>query len=392
MPGIDPALGLVGLFLRAEELTEEQELEVIELMRLGFNGGPHWFDYDVDPVDHLRWKYRDSPDPGQFFFFLRNSEIVQVVGTIRRRVRLGGQPQTINDGGDMVLHPDLQGRGVDRIASAYRGENPRPRLGLQLRVLTHPAHLWRARKDPNWRSIGNPVRFFARPLDLSRLVELETGQGGNGSSRTARSMRSRWKGRLASSATLRKLDWRRRQVLNRLQHRSSSTLDGHVTIRTLTHFDDRFDAFFEEVAATFDYIRVRDTAYLNWRYTDPRGGAFEVRVAEDDGAVVGYAAISAQAGYIADLLVLPSREDVVRALVADATELAQHAGAPMVQTWLTERHPYRSALHDVGLVMGRRGQSPLVTANPIEATDEEMEPFHDPNVRIHFMPADTDHV
>lgn len=66
-----------------------------------------------------------------------------------------------------------------------------------------------------------------------------------------------------------------------------------------------------------------------------------MRVAEEDGRILGYAVLKRDRdlGYIADLLALPNRLDVVRSLVEDALRSFREADVAGVVCWMTSRHP-----------------------------------------------------
>lgn len=139
-------------------------------------------------------------------------------------------------------------------------------------------------------------------------------------------------------------------------------------------------------------IQRRDQATLNWRYADGRGGPFTIRIAEEDGRLVGYAVTRAMksGAELADLLVLPGRDDVANALIGDALDVGRSAGAAAMRAWMMEHHPYHRLLLHHGFVPVRR---------IVEATFEHRGNEHDlytfvrdPWAPIHLMLGDTDHV
>jgi hypothetical protein len=136
---------------------------------------------------------------------------------------------------------------------------------------------------------------------------------------------------------------------------------------------------------------VRSREHLDWRYCDRRAGAFHARIAEDEqGVILGYAIGRAKGGqgYLADLLALPGRQDVVAALVAEIDAVLQCAGCVDVLCWLPERHPYRAALHGAGYLDARH--RPFITYRPCGATAAELEFLAAPKTRVHFTIGDTD--
>ncbi len=146
-------------------------------------------------------------------------------------------------------------------------------------------------------------------------------------------------------------------IFNRLGHRPYwRPAERTWSITTLERFDDRIEGFFEEAAKPFDFLIVRGKDYMNWRYCEPAGGRFTVRVAEQDGRILGYLVfkVGEGSGYIADLLALPGRIDVVRSLVEDALHLFREVGVELVTCWMIWRHPYNGMLRRYGFVDSRR--------------------------------------
>ena len=162
------------------------------------------------------------------------------------------------------------------------------------------------------------------------------------------------------------------------------------SIRRIDHFDDRVDTFWHEASAPFQAFAVRDRDYLNWRYCDPRAGAFEVSIAEEDGRILGYivSSLSYGDGYIADLLVLPDGLDVAAALIANSFQYFRNAGASEVECWCPPDHPYRPLLRDMGFTKLRR--TAQITYQTYTAGPEALEPLRRSGAVVHFMLGDTD--
>jgi hypothetical protein len=117
---------------------------------------------------------------------------------------------------------------------------------------------------------------------------------------------------------------------------------------------------------------VRHRAYLNWRYADPRAGRYTIRVAEEKGELLGYVvpAVSRGKGFIADLLVLPGRLDVVAALVEDAAGHLAERGLSALRCWCAKRHPYRRCCCAVVQAVAARRRLPLWPTEGPRVADE----------------------
>ena len=78
-------------------------------------------------------------------------------------------------------------------------------------------------------------------------------------------------------------------------------------IARITQFDDRINAFWNDVSRHFSIIVERKKEYLNWRYQKkPDSHLFNILLAEEDdtilGYVVGYSHPKDDQGHIIDLL------------------------------------------------------------------------------------------
>lgn len=160
-------------------------------------------------------------------------------------------------------------------------------------------------------------------------------------------------------------------------------------LRPAERFDQRTDLFWSEASRAFDFIVVRDSEYLNWRF-DPRGGIYDIRLATESGRMLGYT-VTATAygrGYIADLLVLPARLDVLEALLRDALVRLRAAGVSPVKCWLPRRHVYRGVFERFGF--RPRGPAVAFAYEAYRATSDELRFLHEPRLTMHVSMSDSD--
>jgi hypothetical protein len=169
-------------------------------------------------------------------------------------------------------------------------------------------------------------------------------------------------------------------------------VEGTWSIDTLERFDERTDRFFDEAARPFDFLVVRSQGYMNWRYCDPAAAPFKVRVAEQEGNIVGYLIlkISEGEGCIADILALPGRVDVVRSLIEDALDLFRDADVESVSCWMIARHPYNGILRRYGFV--NSGKKIIFTYRAESLDDEVVAFVADAGARLHLTQGDSDWV
>jgi hypothetical protein len=164
------------------------------------------------------------------------------------------------------------------------------------------------------------------------------------------------------------------------------------SISTIRSFDERMDAFCATAAAPFALVHRRTTSSLNWRYCDPRGGAFTVRLAEQDGHVLGYLVLAARGeiGYIADVLALPGRLDVVRSLVEDALRILDEAGIVQARCWMPAVHPYNAVLRLYGFSLTPKQTGAAWSPHRLDANALSF--LNDPHAPVHVTIGDSDHV
>jgi hypothetical protein len=271
-------LGDSGLTVRGvppELLTADELAQIVELLRVAFNGGPAWFDLPVAPLDHLRWKIVDNPGAALAIVSEAESRIVGFAAQWLVPWLVQGKVRSASMGGDVALHPLFQGQGLTSLPMDEILRWLPSDFGFGFG--SHPALLKRRAKSGT-REPGGPMETLIRVLSVGRFARhrapqrVRTSQtriaieGNNGDRMRAWPVRS--------------LEWQRRIMGNRLRYRPVKVDSGDWTLRTVGSFDERVGGLFNEVAKTFDLVQLRDQAFLNWRYADPRAGGFVIRIAE----------------------------------------------------------------------------------------------------------------
>lgn len=374
--------------VRGTDLTDSEIARVIELLREAFNGGPGWFALPVPEADHLRWKLGDFPFESYAYLVEdRDDRVVGFGARLYRRWMVHGSIRVGRDGVESAIHPSLQGSGL------YRAR--RERLGtfdgaedFRISFGSHPASLG-SRESRGVLPVGNPLDNLVRPLRVGRYVQPARAPRPS-SSRTRIAIEGGQR-RLPRPLVVRRLAWHARMLRHRLKHAPLRFAQPDWTIRTVSRFDSNINPFFERASRAFDLVQWRDEHTLNWRYADRRAGPFTIRVAESEGRIVGYAVTRATevGAALADLLVLPGREDVAYALIQDAAQLAKRAGASAIRSWMIENHPYHRLLLHSGFIPIRR----IVKPGYQDMHGTSNYGFlSQPHARIHLMLGDTDHI
>lgn len=330
---------------RCRFFREGDELGMLRVLQASFANWPA-VETDVAALDHLRWKMSSHPLAAQFTPVAeRNGDIAGLRVFIVREVMFAGAPLIGYHAADISVHPIWQERGllnqlVDIDYSGLGGRQAVQTFDLKLAYQSgHPAVLRLQETIPGIFPLGEQLTVFSRA---------NTGPAAPP------------------------------------QHTEK------FAIRVVDAFDDRLDAFWRQAATTFDLMCDRGNSVMNWRYADPRAGRFTIAIAEQDGALLGYVVTrcSRAKGYIADVLALPERPDVVGPLI-DHGLVSLHALAlERVECWLPERHPYQEVLRRAGFET-RESQLRL-NYRPCAKSAEELELLGSPNVRLHFTAGDTD--
>jgi len=129
-----------------------------------------------------------------------------------------------------------------------------------------------------------------------------------------------------------------------------------VSVRRLASFDQRFDAFWDQVAEEYEVIIRRDSQHLNWRYVHRPSIEYAIYVAEKGEGIQGFIVVRTRQmfgmnlGMIIELLVSNGNQAVARALVARGVQHLLDVGAEAVACVLPDHLSYRQALRQEGFV------------------------------------------
>ncbi len=392
-----PGFPLTRRWFPARDLSPELSAQVLDLIRAAFNDQASWFALSVPPQDHLDWKYRDRPTGVTAHLVVeQDGQVVGFTGGVLRIWLVNGKRYVGRAGYDLSLHPRWQGKGLQRAQQPFRHLEQHPSEEIGVGYVTHPADRHISVQQGNWIP-ANETHDYVRAFNpLPRLVAaLKRALPSSHSSQDSQ--------RSSTTGVIRQRESRPIEHLRRIARfsmryalslvaRRPAPPPGDWTISTLTSFQEHHQPFIAEAVSQFDFIAERSLAYLNWRYCDPRGGPFTVRLAHRDGHYLGYAVTRIRDGDagLADILVLPGHLEVAESLIRDAIDLARNAGAHAISTRLPERHPYRPALaragfFDIGPVAGE-------LLDPRQTPEAELALLDHKDTLVHPVLADADYV
>jgi hypothetical protein len=362
--------------LTVRTAREGEEPEMVELLLRAFHRWPA-FPIEVPAVEHLRWKMRSDPiSPQHQWVGEVEGRIAGIILRVVLRIRVKGRDRLSRQGVDAAVDPRFEDQRLYTAIVDQVRESPADSV-FDFRISYSSNTKIRHRSARRgFKALANPIQVLEKPYRARGIVARR---------------RRRHGGRLPAPLAVARIELGR--AVNRLLHPPYGRRARRGwSITTLERFDERMGGLFDQAARPFDFIVVRSTDYLNWRYCDPAAGRFTVRVAEQEGRLLGYLVlkIAEGEGSIADLLALPGRSDVVRSLIEDALCIFREAGVELVTCWMISRHPYNGVLRRYGFFDSRRDVGFRYRAMHLE--ESEVEFLDDPRARIHLTAGDSDWV
>jgi hypothetical protein len=334
--------------------------EAVDLLASSFGRWPGT-PKGIGPVEHLEWKLSAPDVESRLYLGSVEGRLATMHASLGRRVRVRERDFPSHLWVDGAVRPALQRRGLTRARTAFAEGGAHERIPhYRFSRAEHPA-MKKMLSVLGFRALGPALRAWARPL----------GAGdGAGAGRIASVLAAPVMAAVAASSSR-----RARECPTEVAHDVGA----------------EFDGLFEAAAGEFSVIGVRDHRYLRWRYVDARAGRFRVRVARDQGQLLGYVVTTVVdgAGSVVDLLSRPGADTARLALLGAAMEDLRSDGCHLAVAWLSGVHPYAGSLRRAGFVDSRRslGLTWLASGSP----PPPIEAFSDPCV-TQLTPGDTDEV
>ncbi len=366
-----PADSFDGFHFRvvhAPELGSAQREQLLALLQGTFSA---WAERGID---HLEWKIAGPTSlPTRVALIELEGRIVGLSLGLHRAYRVRGETRDARDAVDAMVHPDFRDRGIYQARRRFTRAYSDHEFDLSVGFSGNPAIHHIREKLGQGILLGNPLRVWVRPFDARALAKEEV---------------ERYGGRVP--VPLAALALGAGSALARLLPTRAPRAAARVTIQPVAHFGPEFDELFEDAVREFDFVPVRDSAVLEWRYADPRAGRFVCRAAEEEGRLQGYCvvAVAGARGYLVDLLVRPGRLDVARSLVDDALSQLREAGASAAVCWMAQRHPYTGLLRAAGFLRSRRPVG--FATRTMRLAKGELDFLRDPASRVHLTYGDSD--
>jgi N-acetylglutamate synthase-like GNAT family acetyltransferase len=270
------------------------------------------------------WKWRYDRNPARtdafpsFLVVEEKNRIVGVHGLIPLRVKTGTRQLFASCSCDLAVDPAARSAGMKLKLAALAKE-------------LSPLHLSTSANEPankitlalGGREVSSGRRKWILPLKASGLMRRKLADRGWGSEIVAGASMAIWK----------PADW----ILAVVRSAKSPNRVAGGKIKDVASFDARFDKLWEDLAEEQAILVVRDSSYLNWRYSDsPFAGIQSFELSRGDhllGFSVIHLAVDEDRLRFAAILELagPRGENVVTEhLLGEAIRRAVAAGAHYV--------------------------------------------------------------
>jgi hypothetical protein len=317
----------------------DEDVNILNLLDVAFKGWPH-FDLQCPPIDHWRWKHIDNPFGESKVILAENSgEFVGCIHLNLNKLKVGSNVYLCTQGVDGAVLAAHREFGVfTKMRSISETVYPKGMIGLHYNVSSNPYVAKTFQKV-------DPQRY---PIPLSLMIKIE-----NLASYTTK-MKTSDKLLVASGYQGAKVLHTLANPMKSYGRKSSKGL----TIVEVDRFSGEMEEFWAEIKDGYHLIQSLENDYLNWRFCDPRGGAYQIREAVEGGAVVGFTVlrvsqygVNPQSGYVVALYALPQRLDVAKALLDNALEYFHEREVNTVRYLINKGHPYEGMFKDNGFVV-----------------------------------------
>jgi GNAT superfamily N-acetyltransferase len=312
------------------------ESQVLGLLTLAFGKWPK-VDLNCDIIEHWRWKTAENPLNRSITYVAESSS--EIIGTETRiilKAKVGSDIVLCEQRVDLAIDKKFRGKGVlSKLLDKLYEKSCECGVKFSYAVAGSPG----AAKKHNRRGTFTPSKKVTKLVYLKDVGEFI-------------------KNRNFETAVRYKIGIRILQILNRIFfHRYLARDIFGWKVSDLDQFDDRFERFWSKISKEYNYILVRDSGFLKWRYGDQRGGTYNVKIVESGSELLGYVVLRVNQhkvnypiGYIMDLLAFQDNLSVAVSLLNEAMKFFMERKVNEVQYFLPKGHPYERCAKKVGFI------------------------------------------
>ncbi len=252
--------------------------------------------------ERRRWQYQKNPhrqpEGPEIWVAKENGEILGQYASMPVRLKVKDRMLRASWGMDVMVRPNLQGKGVGTKLFNYWDQHVEASLGLGLSLASYTLF-----QKIGWHDVG-PVPCYTMYLDLRTLLSRRLG-----------ALPARLVAPLGRAGLWLAFPHARRSP------------DPGIRIAPLEGpFDESFDPLWERASAGYDFIAERKAEYLEWKYREIPYVTYEIFKAVRGEELVGYVVLrvaeknNVRLGLVVDLLAHPEDNAAVDALLDWAAE------------------------------------------------------------------------
>ncbi len=295
------------------------------------------------------WKYEknpNNPSSGAPLWVAKLAEkTVGLIASMPAEIKCGNSVLKGSFGADVMVDPSHRHRGVAKLLLDSWLQSSSEK-GIPV-FLAFPNR----NSEPVIRRLGwdylTSVSIVVKPLNINRIIRA--------------SPTLLFEGRIGKFL----------KKLSRMPPKLNSILSRHTTATELSNaqteeveifqvqrFDESVNEFWGRASEWFDFIAVRDSKFLNWRFTERPDKKYSILLAQESGKILGYIVFRVarrsplNVGMIADLLVDPSHKPdlIIRLLLLNAYRKMKEEDASLAYAMVPLEGFYMRALRKNGFI------------------------------------------
>ena len=244
-------------------------------------------------LSYWKWEFKQNPHGFKTILAMDGSRIIGHLASINREIKVGGSENLASLEVEGITHPEYQRQGI------FISLGKKLLSDLKMEKVSIVCGFPNENALPGHRKLECiellTLHVMIRPVNFRRVSE--------------RMVPNRFIGMLFSMMG---------RVSFKLFYRQKRTMmERDVKIRTINHFDSRFDDFWEKVKTDYNIVLKRDSKYLNWRYVQCPNKHYRIYVAEENKKILAWAVVRTldkfdlKNGAIVDLLAQSDCDDIV---------------------------------------------------------------------------------
>lgn len=281
--------------VRIRPYQDGDEDQIVELTIEAFGDWPS-IDINCTKTEYWKWKQVDTPIADNMVMVaLDGDRIIGVSPQNFVHMKLMDDQVLGCYAGDLSVHRDYRGQGVSKRLDDKMAEREIKNTSFSYFVTQNPVLV--KSYDKYYPRFPVPILNLVRIRDLDLQLEHMP-------------MPHEW---------LIKIGYKSLQFINKLKN--IPRVKPSLTFEQVSVFPEDVEYLLKANEHLKFHVNNKRVS-LNWRYCDPRAGAYKIWVAHHEGIVVGYTVSRVNRfipnypiGYIVDMLTLPGRDDIADALL-----------------------------------------------------------------------------